>query len=36
VDGKQVATRAMPRTIPIILTVFETFDVGLDTGTPGG
>jgi arylsulfatase len=34
VDGKQVAKRSMPRTIPIILTVFETFDVGLDTGTP--
>lgn len=34
VDGKQVATRSMPRTIPIILTLFETFDVGLDTGTP--
>jgi arylsulfatase len=34
VDGQQVAGRSMPRTIPIILTVFETFDVGVDTGTP--
>jgi arylsulfatase len=34
VDGQQVDARSMPRTIPIALTVFETFDVGLDTGTP--
>jgi len=34
VDGNQVVTRAIPRTIPIIPTVFETFDVGIDTGTP--
>lgn len=34
VDGQQVATRSMPRTVPIILTLDETFDVGLDTGTP--
>jgi arylsulfatase len=33
VDGQQAATRSMARTIPIILTVFETFDVGIDTGT---
>jgi arylsulfatase len=34
VDGQAVATRSMPRTIPIALTLDETFDVGLDTGTP--
>jgi arylsulfatase len=34
VNGQAVATRSMPRTIPIILTLDETFDVGLDTGTP--
>jgi arylsulfatase len=34
VDGSPVATRGMPRTIPIALTLDETFDVGLDTGTP--
>jgi len=33
VDGQQVAARSMPRTVPIILTLDETFDVGLDTGT---
>jgi len=34
VDGQAVATRSMPRTIPVALTLDETFDVGLDTGTP--
>lgn len=34
VDGTQVATRSMPRTVPIILTLDETFDVGIDTGSP--
>ena len=34
VDGRQVAVRSMPRTIPIALTLDETFDVGLDTGSP--
>jgi len=34
VDGNPVATRSMSRTVPIILTLDETFDVGRDTGTP--
>jgi arylsulfatase len=34
VDGKPVAQRSLPRTQPIIWAWDETFDVGLDTGTP--
>lgn len=34
VDGKQVATQKMERTIPLILQWDETFDIGSDTGTP--
>jgi arylsulfatase len=34
VDGKEVATQKMERTIPLILQWDETFDVGADTGTP--
>jgi hypothetical protein len=34
VDGKEVATQKMERTIPIILQWDENFDVGADTGTP--
>jgi arylsulfatase A-like enzyme len=34
VDGKQVASKAMPHSIPFILTLGETFDVGVDTRTP--
>ncbi len=34
VDGRVVATQAMERTIPIIFTVDETFDIGSDTGSP--
>jgi arylsulfatase len=34
VDGQTVATRSMPRTIPILMTADETFDVGEDTGSP--
>jgi len=34
VDGKEVATQTLARTIPIILQFDETFDVGADTGTP--
>jgi len=33
VDGKQVAQRSLPKTLPIIWAWDETFDVGLDTGT---
>jgi arylsulfatase len=34
VDGKTVATQAIQRTVPLILPVDETFDVGSKTGTP--
>jgi hypothetical protein len=34
VDGKPVTTRTMERTVPLILPVDETFDVGSKTGTP--
>jgi arylsulfatase len=33
VDGKQVAQRSLPKTLPFIWAWDETFDVGLDTGT---
>ena len=34
VNGKVVDTRPMPRSLPITLPWDETFNVGLDTGTP--
>jgi arylsulfatase len=34
VDGEEVASRKMARTIPVILQWDESFDVGADTGTP--
>ncbi len=34
VDGKQVAQSKIERTIPIRFSLDETFDVGMDTGTP--
>jgi arylsulfatase len=34
VDGKEVASQKMERTLPIILQWDETFDIGSDTGTP--
>jgi arylsulfatase len=34
VDGKEVATQKMERTVPTILQWDETFDIGADTGTP--
>jgi arylsulfatase len=33
VDGQAVATNRMPRTIPFLMPIDETFDVGLDTRT---
>jgi len=33
VDGKEMARKTIAHTIPLIMTVDETFDVGLDTGT---
>ena len=34
VDGKEVASKKMDRTLPLILQWDENFDVGADTGTP--
>jgi arylsulfatase len=34
VDGKQVATGKIGRTIPVRFSLDETLDVGMDTGTP--
>jgi arylsulfatase len=34
VDGKEVASQKMERTLPLILQWDETFDIGFDTGTP--
>jgi len=34
VDGKEIATKTLKHTIPAILTVDETLDIGSDTRTP--
>ena len=34
VDGKQAATQTIPHTIPFMMAIDETFDVGVDTRTP--
>jgi hypothetical protein len=34
VDGQVVSTQKMEHTVPLILPVDETFDIGSDTGTP--
>ena len=34
VDGAEVASRSIPHTIPFIMTIDETFDIGEDTRTP--
>jgi arylsulfatase len=34
VDGQQVSNQKMPHSIPFLLTLGETFDVGVDTRTP--
>jgi arylsulfatase len=34
VDGGGVATRKIPHTTPFIMTIDETFDIGVDTRTP--
>ena len=34
VDGKEVATHKLERTVPLTLPWDETFDIGSDTGTP--
>ena len=33
VDGKELARKTIPHTIPFLMTVDETFDVGVDTRT---
>lgn len=33
-DGNRVATKSLDHTTPIMFPEDETFDVGLDTGTP--
>jgi arylsulfatase len=33
VDGRELARKTIAHTIPLIMTIDETFDVGLDTGT---
>jgi arylsulfatase A-like enzyme len=34
VDGKEFARKTVPHTIPLLMSIDETFDVGLDTRTP--
>ena len=34
VDGKEVARQTIPHTIPFLMSIDETFDVGVDTRTP--
>jgi len=34
IDGKEVATKTIPHTIPFLMSIDETFDVGIDTRTP--
>ena len=34
VDGKEVDRKTIPHTIPVLMTIDETFDVGVDTRTP--
>ena len=33
VDGKEVASKTIPHTIPVVATIDESFDVGVDTRT---
>ena len=33
-DGKELDRKTIPHTIPLVVTFFETFDVGVDTRTP--
>ena len=34
VDGKEVTRKTIPHTIPLLMAIDETFDVGVDTRTP--
>jgi arylsulfatase len=33
VDGKEVAKKSIPHTVPALMSIDETFDVGVDTRT---
>jgi len=33
VDGKEMAKKTIAHTIPLLMSIDETFDIGLDTGT---
>jgi arylsulfatase len=33
-DGREVAAKKVPRTIPFLMTIDETFDIGSDLRTP--
>ena len=35
VDGKEIARKKIPHTIPLLMSIDETFDVGSDTRTAG-
>jgi hypothetical protein len=34
IDGTEVVTQTVPHTIPFLMTLDETFDIGSDTRTP--
>ena len=34
VDGKEFARKTIAHTIPLLMTIDETFDIGIDTRTP--
>jgi hypothetical protein len=34
VDGKDFARKTIPHTIPLLMSIDETFDIGVDTRTP--
>ncbi len=34
VDGKEIARGSVPRTVPVAFTASESFDVGIDLGSP--
>ena len=34
VDGHQVDSKTIPHTIPFLMSIDETFDIGVDTRTP--
>ena len=34
IDGQTVDTKTIPHTIPFLMSIDETFDIGVDTRTP--